>query len=51
MPTELPNDVRDCSQHGVVTARAISERPGRVIPVSKTFCWEYILFVPLNVIY
>jgi hypothetical protein len=34
---ESPNTVDSCSRHGVVAAGLTSERPGSVIPVSKTF--------------
>jgi hypothetical protein len=47
-PAELRNIARSCSRHGVPAARLPSERPGSVISVSKTFCLEYILWVPLK---
>lgn len=35
--TLLPNTVHSCSRHGFVAVTLTSERPGNVIPFSKTF--------------
>jgi hypothetical protein len=33
---ELPNTLLNCSRHGMVTAKLISEHPGSTVPYSKT---------------
>lgn len=35
--TRLPNTVHSCSRHVVVAVRLTTERPGSVVPFSKTF--------------